>query len=531
MKIPSIKILLVLAGAILYNTVFWQEKLAVNSVIFDVFVLCSVFYLYPSGFAQPVMKWLIASHLITVVSLIIQNTLLSKLAFTITLLLVVVFTQYLHRSVWYAAASVGLNYLLVIPALFTNFQLLKGNRFKKSDAVKAIRFLVIPFLLLFVFFLLYNFANTIFRSLVNDMGVSIQHFLRRLFTWFSWERFGFLLLGLFITGGLFLKSNITYFSVADSKRSNGLFRKRNDLVKWKKSGWFDLLSLLMGRYANGSMALRNENKTAFISLVLLNSLLFCINWVDISYVWFGFSYNNDINLSEYVHEGIGLMIFSILLAMTVLLFFFRGNLNFYRQNKWLRMGAYAWLIQNGILVVSVLVRDYYYIAHYGLAYKRIGVLIFLVMVLAGLITVFIKIHQLKTAYYLLRVNGWIAIIILVMSSCIHWDETIAQYNLARKNTISLDVRFLLSLSDRVLPLLEKNADVLDRKDIPDQYKEGENLNRPALTPNQVFESRKNEFFEAQKVYTWLSWNISDRYVKRELSKAKPASSVGYSLRL
>src|SRR4029078_3225426 len=130
----------------------------------------------------------------------------------------------------------------------------------------------------------------------------------------------------------------------------------------------------------------------------------CSNCVDITYVWFGFTYNNDINLSEYVHEGTGLLIFSILLAMVLLLFFFRGNLNFYKQNKWLRAGAYAWLLQNSILAVSVLFRDYYYIQHYGLAYKRIGVLIFLAMVLMGLITVFIKIQKRKTAYYLLRVN-------------------------------------------------------------------------------------------------------------------------------
>ena len=52
------------------------------------------------------------------------------------------------------------------------------------------------------------------------------------------------------------------------------------------------------------------------------------------------------------------------------------DLNFYQKNKWLRYGAYAWLFQNAVLVVSVLFRDYYYIAHMGLAYKRIGVLVF-----------------------------------------------------------------------------------------------------------------------------------------------------------
>ncbi|MEP7142339.1 MAG: DUF4173 domain-containing protein [Ferruginibacter sp.] len=529
MKIASVKILLVTAGAILFNIIFWHEKLAVNSVLFDVFVLWSVFYLYPSALTQRLMKWLLAAHFITLAAVIIHNTYLSKLAFSATLLLVVVFSQYRHRSVWYAAASAVMNYLLMVPSFYANIKLLKGNQFNLYSAKRGIRFLVIPLILLFVFFGLYNFANTIFQHLVNDIGRAVENFFSRFFSWVSWKRTGFLLLGLFVTGGLLLKSSVTYFSEADTRKGNDLWRKRNNLMKWRQTNWFELLSLLMGRFANGAMALRNENKTAVISLILLNGLLLFINCVDITYVWFGFTYNNDINLSEYVHEGTGLLIFSILLAMLLLLFFFRGNLNFYKQNKWLRLGAYAWLFQNAVLVVSVLFRDYYYIEHYGLAYKRMGVLVFLLLVLAGLIPVFIKIHQRKTAYFLLRVNAWFAIIILVLSSCIHWDETIARYNLARKNTIALDVKFLLSLSDKVLPVLEKNMDVLVNTRKPVKDGEGEYLYRSSLTPREVFENRKKEFSEAQKTYTWLSWNMADDYVKKELYRSDGPFRTGSDL--
>ena len=525
MKHASVKIGLVTTGALLFNIIFWQEKLAVNAVLFDVFILSSVFFLYPSSFANPPIKWLLAAHLITLIALVIQNTFLSKLAFSVTLLLLVAFWQYLHRSVWYAAGSACMNYLLVIPSLFSNIQLVKSKRLNFYGIKKFFRFLVIPILLVLVFFLLYNFANTIFKSLVNDMGTSLQNFFARFFTWFSWDRVWFLLLGLLITGGLLLKSRIQYFSDKDIKMPNDLWRKKNNIVRWKQSSWFQLLSVLMGKFANGAMALRNENKTAVISLFLLNLLLLCINCVDIRYVWFGFTYNNNLNLSEYVHEGTGLLIFSILLAMFLLLFFFRGNLNFYKRNKWLRIGAYSWLVQNGILVMSVLFRDFYYIEHYGLAYKRIGVLIFLIMVLAGLTTIFLKIQQLKTAYYLLRVNAWVAIVLLVISSCIHWDEAIAKYNLAKKDTITLDVKFLLTLSDKVLPLLEKNLDVLDRTETAKENTEGEYLYRFSLSQRQVFENRKKEFLVAQKAYTWLSWNLADQNVFNDLNPDIQASTV------
>jgi len=525
MKQASVKLLLLTIGTLLFNIIFWQEKLAVNAVLFDAYILWSVLYLYPYAFTNPLIKWLLAAHLITLVALVVQNTFLSKLVFSGTLLLVIAFSQYLHRSVWYATASAFMNYVLVIPSLFSNIQLLKNKRLNLNGIKKFVRFLVIPILLMLVFFMLYNFANTIFKSLVNDIGISLQHFFARLFTWFSWGRLEFLLLGLLITGGLLLKSRVQYFSDTDIKMPNNLWRKKNNLIQWKQSSWFQLLSVVMGRFANGAMALRNENKIAVISLFLLNVLLLCINCVDIRYVWLGFTYNNNLNLSEYVHEGTGLLIFSILLAMFLLLFFFRGNLNFYKQNKSLRLGAYTWLIQNGILVVSVLFRDYYYIEHYGLAYKRIGVLIFLIMVLAGLTTVFIKIQQRKTAYYLLRVNAWIAIIILVISSCIHWDETIAKYNLARKDTIALDVKFLLTLSDKVLPLLEKNLDVLDRTEPTKGNTEGDYLYRSSLSQRLVFEKRKKEFAITQKAYSWLSWNWSDEYVINKLEPAIRTSTV------
>ena len=42
-KNASLKIVLVAAGAIVFNVIFWQEKLAFNTFLFDVFILCALF--------------------------------------------------------------------------------------------------------------------------------------------------------------------------------------------------------------------------------------------------------------------------------------------------------------------------------------------------------------------------------------------------------------------------------------------------------------------------------------------------------
>lgn len=527
MNTHKLKIILLFAGAILFNIIFWQEKLAVNAILFDVFILLSVFNLYPAAFTKPAMKWLILAHLISITTVIIHNTLLAKLTFAATLLLVVVFTQFLHRSVWYAAASIAGNYLLFVFSFIEDIRQVKRGDMKSLGIRKVLRFLIIPLMIAAVFFLIYSFSNTVFKDVVNSMGIALLRFFTRFFNWFNWQRFWFLMLGLFITGGLILKMRNNYFSEKEFAKDNDLLRRKHNLKKWKEGVMYDVLTLFMGRFANGTMALRNENTVGIISLAMLNFLLLFINLLDIKYVWFGFSYTQNLNLTQYVHEGTGMLIFSIILAMVVLLFFFRGNLNFYKKNKWLRYGAYGWIAQNAILVISVLLRDYYYITHMGLAYKRIGVLVFLLMVLMGLITVFVKIHQRKTAYYLWRVNGWFGIILLVAASCIHWDETIASYNLAHRKSIPVDVKFLLTLSDKTLPLLEKNQDVLDKEKntvIYNRYDRHDRLYY-GVTPLQFFEIRKKDFFEKQQTYSWLSWNFSDSYVKQNLTKPLLTSSL------
>ena len=79
------------------------------------------------------------------------------------------------------------------------------------------------------------------------------------------------------------------------------------------------------------MALGNENTVGIISLALLNILLFVINAIDIIYVWFYFNYSPDVNLKNMVHEGAGFTYIFYNTAVAVVLFFFRGNLNFYKK--------------------------------------------------------------------------------------------------------------------------------------------------------------------------------------------------------
>jgi hypothetical protein len=226
-----------------------------------------------------------------------------------------------------------------------------------------------------------------------------------------------------------------------------------------------------------------------------------------------------------VHDGTELLIISIVLAMLILIVLFKGNLNFYKKNKWLKVGAYAWILQNVVLVISVFLRDYYYIVFFGLAYKRIGVLFFLIAVLTGLATVFIKIRYGKTNYFLFRVNAWAGIFMLVAATVINWDQMIASYNFSNNAKVPVDLDFAFSLSDQALPTIDKYRDILIER-------QNRIKNEPVTGGDTVcttcyvekLNERRDNFLKSEQSYSWLSWNYADAQVKRYFGK-KPSNKV------
>jgi Domain of unknown function (DUF4173) len=501
-----IKITLVTAGAFLFNLVFWQEKLGVNTLLFDAFLISALFYLYPNAGQHSTVRWLLLGHLLCLAMVLVHNTLLSKIAFTVTLLLVAAFAEYIHRSAWFAGGSVLMNIIMVVASFTESLQVKREKRAKRRNVGRFIRFAFFPLVIVMVFFAIYFSANSVFQEKASLVLNEIGKFFANFFDFFSWERGLFLLLGLFITGCVLLKSKLDYFSRKETAYIDSLQRTKKSWRERKDGAFFQFIELVMGRFARGMMALKNEYTTGIISVLLLNLLLVVINIIDVDYIWFNFVYDERQPIYKMVHEGTEWLILSIVLAMAILMFFFKGNLNFYRKNKWLKYGATAWIIQNAILVFSVSLRDYYYIEHHGLAYKRIGVLFFLLMVLIGLTTVLIKIWLKKSSYFLFRVNAWAGITVLVLSTTFHWDEVIAGYNLQRKDTVTLDVPFLLSLSDKTLPLLEKNRDVL-------QDSSG------TFFVNEL-QRREQLFLNKQQDFSWLSWNYADASVKKYLEQKR-----------
>jgi Domain of unknown function (DUF4173) len=309
---------------------------------------------------------------------------------------------------------------------------------KSTDKPKGRRFgspvhYIIPIMVILVFVLIYALANHAFYLALEKIATNIGDFFNYIFGQFNALLIYTVLIGVVVCNFFFWRRKYPKIEWQDINGQEVIVRKRKKLA-----------------YLSSLTALHSEYRAAIFLLVSLNLLLLFVNALDIRYVWLGFEWQGK-NLSSFVHEGTYLLILSILISIAVVLFIFRRNLNFYRHAKWLKPLAFMWIAQNVFLCLSVGVRDFWYIHYFSLAYKRIGVIIFLALVIIGLLSVWIKVRYKKSSFYLFRVNSMSVFLVLTLCSFIRWDEWIAQYNFRHSFSSNLDMEFLSSLTDKALP--------------------------------------------------------------------------------
>jgi hypothetical protein len=319
-----------------------------------------------------------------------------------------------------------------------------------------------------------------------------------------------ILLGLVFASFIVYYNKINRFDEIEASQNNNIIRQKKS-----KSTLFPFVGLL------------NEYKSAIATLVLLNGLLFLVNTLDIWKVWFNFSFEKNLNLSKELHKGVYLLILSILMSIGVLVYFFRQNINFLQNNSKLKNLSYVWIIQNTILVITVIVKCFYYIHYHGLAYKRIGVLIFVIVVLFGLTLMFIKIKNKKSVHFLLRKTTWFSYIFLLVCSAINWDMLITDKNLNHSypKNISIDYSFILSLSNQTIPYLIQNEKLLIQNNnyCNENYHVAQNHKYQLLT--DLRDEKIARFKHQQKKYTWLSWNYADAKTNDFLNNLKSKNNA------
>lgn len=396
----------------------------------------------------------------------------------------------------FATVSAPYNYL-------SSLNTFTGQRAGGRKLMRFILIFLIPIIILIIFTSIYASASPYFNKLTGGLLEQLGNFITFLSEIIDPSAFWLFVAGIMIIVGLLWGGAWKMLVIFNETEGMNLIRKKK-------------------KFSGRLTTLRYEYKSGIVLLIMLNLLLAIMNVLDIWNVWLFFEWNGDY-LKQFVHEGTWMLIFSILISIAIVLYYFRANLNFYPERKLLLNLAMLWLAQNALLVISVAIRNMWYIHHFNLAYKRIGVYAFLLLTLFGLATVIYKIRQRKTHQYLFHYNGLAAYTILICLGLFNWDKLIAAYNINHATKAFFHPEFMIGLNSTALPELKASLKDLDKIQLEQTAKfEFYRNYMPLDYYKERVGERINDFKLGYPQMTWQSWNLAEYQAYRELVRLETA---------
>ncbi|MBV8326046.1 DUF4173 domain-containing protein [Chryseobacterium sp.] len=272
---------------------------------------------------------------------------------------------------------------------------------------KTLAFILIPLVLLSVFFGIYSVVSNHFAALFTDYELDIN----------LWQLFYLSVLGFFIA--------FNYWNYAVEK----IIYKNNHFLD---NDFSEASKIQKPTYS--FLDLDSERISGVISFFSLNILLifFIITY---NYEQFYEISKTPIQLSEETHERVNAVIMSIMMAILVIMFYFKGGFNFDPKAGLIRILAKIWIFLNAVLVLSAALKNYEYIVHYAFTYKRLGVFAFLLLAMIGLILTYIKIQKKKRNAFLFNSMTWFLYGTVLACSYINWGGSITSQNMKRKDFV------------------------------------------------------------------------------------------------
>lgn len=413
-----------LVAALLFSTLFYKQNIGLNLSLFSISTLTLLFIHNKKAFKKKSSIVFSIVYLITGISVFLYKSNLSIIANCVAFITIVGHISE-HKSSIYVNWLNGL-YTSIAGFFHRNFGHIehKGKKAQNIDYLHTAKIIGIPILVVIIFIGLYKNGNPMFNALISKINFDFINLSWVLFT----------ALGYYLFYNISLPIQVNPATEIDLRLENNLKEKRKESIQIE--------------------ALKKEHQLGFILITLLNILITFFLVTDITYLVSSNDFRASV-FSNQVHSGINALIASIIIAIIIILYFFRGDLNFYKDNETLKLTAYIWILLNVILIINIAIKDCQYIYYFGFTYKRIGVLVYLLLSIIGLLTTTIKVNRIKNFWYLLRVNSVFAFAILMISSMVNWDSHITVYNLYHAK--SMDFNYLITLSNNNTFILKNYA--------------------------------------------------------------------------
>lgn len=408
------KTISILCLTALYSIFFYEQHVGINFLLFTIATLGFFFLQDKDTFKKKSVLLLSFGAIFTASFASIHGSILSLWATIVALMVIPGVIINRRSNVFIDFATTLVN--IVTSTTFMIIEMVEsGKKGKGKGFLRLLKYLV-PVVFVIAFFFIYRAMNPLFEKFTQEIAEFIS---------LGWV--------FFTLGGFVL-----VYSIYKQKRAK-------NIDDWEKN-W------VLNIDTNTIKTPKWNEAVAFILLfIVLNLMLISVNLMDVNYLYLGEGMPDGITHKEFVHKGVGMLILSILLGISILLFFFRGALNFANNKILIKTLAFLWVVQNAFMVFSTGIRNTMYVDSALLTYKRIGVYFWLFFAIIGLITLFIKLQKNKTVWFLARHNFTALFVVLLMSSAADWDMVVSNFNLDRANQMdeisSLDKNYMLSLSE------------------------------------------------------------------------------------
>ena len=412
---------LILVCSLIFTLLFYNESVGVNLAIFGLVLTGIICYFFQDRFTSRSHLLLVIASVLSCIAFAWYGDFVSFLALALSVIFLQFKTQETNLKIVQVFPVAFINGITSLGRMLMFTQWLPQREIKNDFAKKMIAYFVIPTVFVGLFFAVYAFGSDHFSSLFTDYYLDVNFF----------ELILIALLGFYLS--------FTFWNY------------------WIPEAFFDYNSILDNDFKNEDtiknqrtfsfLDIEFERRSGEITLILLNVLLL-VFIVTYNYEQF-FEVIEKSKLSAATHERVNAVIFSIIMAVGVIMFYFKGGFNFDQKAKNLKRLSKIWILLNGILIVSTIIKNSEYVSFYGLTYKRLGVYVFLILAIIGLFFTFSKITKQKTNAYLVNQMVWYFYGTILLCSFVNWGNLITNYNISVNKGVEPLFLCDLSFNDEV----------------------------------------------------------------------------------
>ena len=411
----------ILVSSLVFTLLFYKEDLGLNWAIFGMVQTALICYFFQEKFTSRLHLILVVASVLSCFAFAWYGDFSSFLAMALSLIFLQFKTQEPKLKLLQALPLVLINGIASLGRILMFSQYLPKRKVNNGFAKKLIAYFVIPVVFLGLFLIVYSFGSDHFASLFTGYYLDID----------AWQAFVLTALGFFISFTFW-----NYWIPEICYEKNDLLD--NDFKEGAKTQNQNSFSFLDIDF---------ERRSGEITLFLLNILLL-VFIATYNYEQF-FEVVKKSKLSSDTHERVTAVIFSIIMAVGVLLFYFKGGFNFDEKAKNLKKLAKIWILLNAILILSTFIKNSEYVSFFGLTYKRLGVYAFLILAIIGLVISFIKIIKQKTNAFLFNQMIWYFYGTTLLCSFVNWGNLITNYNISVNRGVEPTFLSGLNFNDEV----------------------------------------------------------------------------------